>query len=304
MNGDGKLDLMTGCFEGGVYVLDGLGDGKFAEPRPILDKEGAWLRLGRYWDQEEDEWTSVETSHFAGEHGVSAAPIDWDADGDFDLLLGASSGHVFLRLNEGSATKYAYAPHSIQVEAGGKKMKTAGSEAMVITADWDGDGKWDILAGGGSGQVEWFRNVGEAGAPVFASRVVLVEAVDKDESPMQPTRSGPRVQIAVGDHNGDGLLDLLVGDNSTVPAPQPDLSDEEKLEVETLRKEKRKLRAELSKLIESAGEDADLEKFFEEDPEVLDLTERMGEVDMRLTLLAPPSTRHGWIWFYERKGPE
>ena len=40
LDGDGKSDLITGCFEGGSYVLRGKGGGAFEAPKPVLDKKG------------------------------------------------------------------------------------------------------------------------------------------------------------------------------------------------------------------------------------------------------------------------
>jgi len=39
------VDLFTGCFEGGVYVLPGKKAGGFAEPQKLLDRAGRILRL-------------------------------------------------------------------------------------------------------------------------------------------------------------------------------------------------------------------------------------------------------------------
>ena len=148
-------------------MLEGLGGGRFAEPRPMLDKEGVLIHLGGYWDE---EYIDVESSRFPGEYGISGTTIDWDDDGDLDLLLGARSGGIFLRVNEGSATRPAYGIHSARVQAAGEDLEVPGGQAAVFTADWDLDGRWDLLAGTGTGAVVWYRNVGEKYAPSFAAR--------------------------------------------------------------------------------------------------------------------------------------
>ena len=125
----------------------------------MLDKSGAVLRLGQFWDYENKKW--AKTEDFLG---ISAFPIDWDDDGDFDLLLGANGGRVFLRLNEGTKEKPAFAVNNIAVRAGGKDMSVPGGHAMPVAADWDGDGLFDLVSGSNSGAVHWFRNTGKKGA--------------------------------------------------------------------------------------------------------------------------------------------
>ncbi len=296
MNGDGELDLISGCYEGGLFLLKGLSDGEYDTPEPVLDKEGAYVRLGQYWCRENDVWTDTDL-----EHGISGVPIDWDDDGDLDLLLGASSGHVFRRMNEGSATEYSFATENVQVHAAGEPIGAPGG-AMVITADWDRDGAWDILVGCANGAVVWYRNVGEPDAPLFDAAVLLVEAPKDRVITGEPTRPGTRVQIDVGDYNGDGLPDLLVGDYSTVKPEGPELTDEEKQLLAELREEQDAARDEFSALLEQAGEEeVEFEELMESNPQAADLSDTLENLRAQIGLLDPPSERHGWVWLYERR---
>jgi hypothetical protein len=207
LDGDGHLDLISGCFEGGSYVLRGRGKGAFGKPEPILDASGAVLRVGQFWDYGTKEWSKVETSKFAEFLGISATPVDWDGDEDLDLVLGTNEGRVFLRRNEGTRTKHAFAAESEPVRAAGLDIEVPGAHAMPVVADWDGDGRWDLVTGGGSGGAFWYRNVGKHGAPEFAAVEMLVQqASGQWEAP------GQRTQVAVADYDGDGRVDLLVGD--------------------------------------------------------------------------------------------
>lgn len=277
-------------------MLKGLSDGEYDTPEPILDKEGAYVRLGQYWCRENDKWTDTDL-----EHGISGVPIDWDDDGDLDLLLGASSGRVFLRVNEGSATEYAFSPQNVPVEAGGKELGAPGG-AMVITADWDRDGAWDILVGCANGAVAWYRNVGESDAPLFEEAVLLVEAPELGVITGEPTRPGTRVQIDVGDYNGDGLPDLLVGDYASVKPEGPELSDEEKQLLAELREEQDAARDEFSALLTPAREEGiEYEELMESNPQAADLSDTLANLRAQIGLLDPPSERHGWVWLYERR---
>lgn len=204
LDADGTNDLITGCYEGGSYVLRGKKGGGFEAPKPVLDKAGNVLRVGMFWDYDAKKWSAVETSAFKESLGISAHAVDWDADGDLDLLLGTQEGKVFLRINEGDAKAAAYATESIPVKVGGEDLMAPGGHAMPVAADWDGDGLWDLVTGGGAGGVVWYRNTGKKGAPALAAPQVLVAA--------GADGVGQRTQACVADFDADGRTDLLVGD--------------------------------------------------------------------------------------------
>ena len=82
LNGDGKLDIVTGNFTGTFAVFEGLGKGRFAAVSTMLMVNRAPLRVKGHSDP-----------FF----------VDWDADGDLDLISGSAQGGVFLCTNNGSA---------------------------------------------------------------------------------------------------------------------------------------------------------------------------------------------------------
>ncbi len=187
-DGDGREDVISGDWPGKVMLFRRQEGGSFAAGEPIKDREDKELKL---------------------DYGVSAFACDWDGDGDLDLLAGivaADKGNVLLLRNTGTRTRYQYGkPENLQVA--GKDIIAAEGDAGPIAADWDSDGKLDLVLGAGNGSVVWFRNVGTRTAPKLAAAKELVPARKAGEE------RGTRAKVCVTDWNEDGLPDLLIGDH-------------------------------------------------------------------------------------------
>ena len=208
LNNDGIRDFISNSYDPGhCYYFRGLGDGTFARSEELVDKAGIPVR------------SEPEQKQNHQSFGSFYMPVDWDADGDLDILIGCFDGELKLRVNEGDANKYVFAKENVTINAGDKPLKVP-SHCCPIIVDWDGDGLWDVLAGSDDGSVTWFQNTGTKTSPQLAEGVTLVEKHDGhgynlvrwNESEISP---GIRSQIEVVDHNGDGKLDLLVGDFCT-----------------------------------------------------------------------------------------
>jgi hypothetical protein len=175
------------------------------------------LRLGQYWDYDAEKWTGVADSKYKEELGIGAAAVDWDDDGDLDLVLGSFQGTLFVRMNEGSASEPAFATESVQLMKDNAALEVPGGDVIPKIADWDGDGRFDILTGSGEGGAYWLRNIGANGAPAFDSPQAIFQPDPPEgvpEGEAEPTRPGQRTHVCATDYDGDGDLDLLVGDYS------------------------------------------------------------------------------------------
>lgn len=289
LDGDGRLDLVSGSYwPGDIYVFRGLEDGSFAPQERLRDARGEYLTAAEARNEED-----------ADMQGLAAAPwfVDWDGDGVLDLLVGNIEGQVILIPNEGTREKPAFsATRRIAVQAGGETIQVGGGDAGPTVADWDGDGRWDLLVGAGDGSVSWYRNVGEARAPRFeAGRPLLpaseTQSVDLGVDPKSP---GLRTKVHAVDWDGDGRLDLLVGDFFQVQYPEPELDDAQRArraELEALLEE---VMAELSRAHgASGGEEPD-------GAELQPLITRWREIYAELEPLTARQVPTGRVWLYQR----
>ncbi|MDH4099641.1 MAG: FG-GAP-like repeat-containing protein [Nitrospirota bacterium] len=125
--------------------------------------------------------------------------VDWDNDGNKDLLVGANDGRVYYYNNTGG-------DGSPNLQYQGYVVST-GDGAYPFVVDWDNDGRKDLLVGTRSGNILLYLNIGTDSAPSFGGGV-----------PLQAGGSvidvGNYASPWVVDWDNDGKKDMLVGNSS------------------------------------------------------------------------------------------
>ncbi len=156
--------------------------------------------------------------------------VDWDSDGDLDLISGNFGGTFCMFRGEGQGK---FQPTSELVMIGNDVLRIAGHHSDPFCIDWDKDGDVDLLSGSTNGGVQWSENTAGAGKlPELKEFVALIEPgpqtgqgeMLKESELTAPTRS---TRIWVDDINEDGKLDILVGDSTTLTSPADGLTEEE-----------------------------------------------------------------------------
>ena len=89
-----------------------------------------------------------------GYRGAAFTAIDWDKDGDVDILeTDCNDGRVYLSRNE-NGSFYTSGSPILQIPVTGYRG------ASIASVDWDNDGKIDILAvDAGTGKVYLYKNI-------------------------------------------------------------------------------------------------------------------------------------------------
>lgn len=214
-NDDGQMDLFAAGYGGQSYVSYGSADG-FSEPVTLLDENGDEIGLGvhyvwgdneGYYPMDPMPFADDVTDQTLADRSEGAAVLDWDADGDLDILLGGNSGRFYLRENIGTRAQPVFAALNTELETvDGEPLWTGHRNAIPVVVDWDGDGRFDLVSAGDSGTVVWLRNVGEEGSPAFEP---ARELVDPEDNVHRPGKCAATAEVC--DIDADGDLDILIG---------------------------------------------------------------------------------------------
>jgi len=215
---DGDYDLIIGQEDGRVVFIENTG--KLVNNTPQFE-------LPKYFNQQADEI----------KFGALVTPysVDWDNDGDDDLICGNTAGYIgFIEnLDGGSSPKWAEPVYLkaddkvIRIQAGNNGSIQGPCEAKwgyttLSVGDWDHDGLQDIIINSIWGKILWYKNIGTKNNPqLTTAKPVKVEWGGKNLKPswFWWTPKGKnlstqwRTTPLMYDWNKDGLIDLIMLDH-------------------------------------------------------------------------------------------
>jgi hypothetical protein len=215
---DGDTDLICGDEDGRVALIEHTGE--VVDGLPLFERPV-------YFQQRAQD---VKFGALATPFGV-----DWDQDGDEDIICGNTAGHIGFFENIGGDEAPVWdrvqllkaAGRTIRIQAGPNGSIQGPAEAKwgyttQTIADWDHDGLPDIIVNSIWGKIVWYRNIGVVGSPLLDdARPITVAWPGETPKPAwnwwDPVEnelvSQWRTTPVAVDWNRDGLMDLVMIDH-------------------------------------------------------------------------------------------
>ncbi len=200
---DGDLDLLCGEFLDGFTYFENVGNRttpRYAPGKQLLDANGKRLAMDLQM--------------------ITPTAMDWDLDGDFDLIVGDEDGRVAFIEHSGQwaadRTPVFAPPRYFQQQAEDVKC---GALATPVGFDWDGDGDDDIVSGNTAGYLVFFENL--SGPGVESPRWAAPKSLEAGGKILR-IMAGPNGSIqgpceakwgyttlSIADWDGDDLPDVI-----------------------------------------------------------------------------------------------
>ncbi len=210
-NGDGIFDLVIGVSDWREYGWD-----------DAFNLEGVWtngpLHGYIYWvinngTNEDPTYGKARKILADGQpmdlYGKpSPNLVDWDKDGDLDLICGEFLDRITFFENTGTRTEPVYKKGEF-LKTGGKTLHLELEMLEVVVYDWDSDNDPDIIVGKEDGRVVLIENKGmdQQGMPLLAQPVYFKQQADF-------VKCGALSTPCSYDWDGDGDEDIIAGNTA------------------------------------------------------------------------------------------
>ncbi len=221
LDGDRRVELIYGTADGRIFAIHAASGRDNAQAPVVLEGAAGDLHLGG---------------------GVVATAVDLDQNGGLDFVVGDAAGRIWWIKDAGEgATRQYTAP--VELEGSGVPFRLdpgpdgrlLGPAAPMLghacpaVADWNSNGRLDIILSGAGGDVLWLKNDGAATDPRFALPVPFLV----NNAPLfTPPRVRPGIARWLNTENFDlialdlqGFLCVYGGDASNNLAPPTAIVD-------------------------------------------------------------------------------
>jgi hypothetical protein len=199
-DGDGDLDLVCGEFLDKFTYFENLG----------TRRDPTYAAGRRLTHNSRDIALDLEM--------IVPVAIDWDRDGDLDLVVGDEDGRVALVEHSGKIVDRLpqfLPPVYFQQQADLVKF---GALVTPVSFDWDGDGDEDLVCGNTAGYIGFIENLDGGNPPRWAAprrleadgKVFRVMAGDNGSIQGPCEAKWGYTTISVADWNHDGLPDIVL----------------------------------------------------------------------------------------------
>jgi len=199
-DGDGDLDIICGEFVDKFTYFENIGTrkkAKYAKGR-FLTYNGNPLKMDLCM--------------------IVPVALDWDKDGDVDLVVGQEDGRIAFIENSGTLVKGVpqfLRPRFFRQEAEEVKF---GALVTACSFDWDGDGDEDLICGNTAGYIGFIENLSGTNPPGWAppkylqadGKVIRIQAGPNGSIQGPCEAKWGYTTLSVADWDSDGLPDIVI----------------------------------------------------------------------------------------------
>jgi len=199
-DGDGDLDIVCGEFVDKLTYFENIGT-----------REKPQYAKGRYLNRD-GKVLAMDLCM------IVPVALDWDKDGDIDLVVGQEDGRVALLENTGKVVDSMpqfLAPKFFQQRAEYVKF---GALVTPYSFDWDGDGDEDLICGNTAGYIGFIENLDGGNPPRWAApkylqaegKVIRIQAGGNGSIQGPAEAKWGYTTVNVADWDEDGLADIVI----------------------------------------------------------------------------------------------